>query len=120
MASQPGEPQPPGAVGPISVPLRWMPNEDLPILYANQMILSATEGLGIATFGRSHPPYERELSEATIARLQEEGVEVHPVVRLAIPYVRLMEISNAFRTIHEMLTAASQPRSDKPVQEESK
>ncbi len=75
----------PNALGEgIPVPTHWVVNEDSPTLFANHMFASFQDGQFIVTFGQGHRPYVLSPDDETIKIMQSEGIQISPVVRLAI------------------------------------
>ncbi len=84
---------------PIRILLRWEGIDDVPILMANQIFVRYQEGQVILTFGQALPPYELQIREETMARLQREGAPCRAVAQVAIAPVKLKGVIRVLNEI---------------------
>ena len=70
--------------GEIKARLRWEGVQRVPILFANHIWVRLQDDQFHVTFGQAELPFEQTFSEETLEKLNEEGVPIRPVVRLAI------------------------------------
>lgn len=76
--------QPPPQRVAIEARLRWDPEPQIPILYANQLFISGEGNQFVLTFGAATLPLEHPITEEIRERLKTEGLRVVPVVRIAV------------------------------------
>lgn len=88
-----------GELEPIQVPAVWTNVEDAPIFFANHIFVSLVEGQYLVTFGRSHTPYKLSWGDEELEQLKQRGIEIRPVVRLALSPSKIEPMIKAMRTI---------------------
>lgn len=92
-----------GKVGPIRVPAVWRGVEDAPIFFANHIFVSLQEGQYLVTFGRSHTPYKLKWADEEVEQLQQTGIDIRPVVRLALASNQIEPMIKAMRSVFDRM-----------------
>ena len=78
-----GTQQPTSGAMLINAPARWSGGAELPLLFADHLWAANVSGHFQITFGHTELPYEF-VSPELQAKLQEEGVEIKSIARIAI------------------------------------
>lgn len=92
----------------ITFPIRFVGEDQVPILFANQMFARVGPDGLIITFAQAHGPYQANLSEDDVASIPTEGLPAHIVSRVAIPRARARRIVE----ILSRLIAENPPEND--------
>jgi hypothetical protein len=74
---------------PFALPVEWASSDEMPTIYANQLILSNTGGEFYLLFGEAVPPLIVDATQLP------DKVIVRPVIRLAIPVRTMLRIRDA-------------------------
>lgn len=84
MAAEPPDPK--------NVPLTWVGYDELPILFANQILIQHQPGEFILSFGQATAPPIVGTPEEQVAQAEQiEFVPVRPLIRLGLTPARLRE-----------------------------
>ena len=97
----------------ILIPLRWEVPKDTSIQFTNHIFVRLQDDYVIITFGQAELPYEIEITEETRTRLQESGLPIQVVARLATTPRKLGEMAEHMSRIHKIwLERQAQGQSD--------
>ena len=92
----------------LAVPARWERQADDLIKFANQIFVRLQEDHVVLTFGQAEVPYEAPLTEETRNKLQEEGLPIQVVTRLAVTPQRLGNMADQMQRIYDIWLASQQ------------
>ena len=92
----------------LAVPARWERQADDLIKFANQIFVRLQEDHTVLTFGQAEVPYEAPLTEETRNKLQEEGLPIQVVTRLAVTPQRLGNMADQMKRIYDIWLASQQ------------
>ena len=96
------ERQPDAEAQGILLPVRWEVPRDTSILFANQIFVRLQDDFVILTFGQAELPYEIQITEETRTLLQEKGLPIQVVARLATTPQKLGEMAEQMNRIHKI------------------
>lgn len=91
--------------------VKFLDSDDLPILYATNMILHAEEHSMVLALAQVFGPYESPLKPETIKKLKAEGIEGKIVAKIAIPMDRFGEMLQVFEESYTKWLVAHQGES---------
>ena len=69
--------------GVYGVPLKWENAGNLPMLFTNHLFVRRQDDYVIITFGQAELPYEIQISTESLKQLEEDGLQIQVVARLA-------------------------------------
>ena len=96
------EKQPENQSQEVLVPTHWERSPEVLITFVNHIFVRLQDDHVILTFGQSELPYEIEVTEEVRAQLQEDGLPVQVVSRLAVTHQKLGEMAEQMNRIYNV------------------
>ena len=87
---------------PLKLTVHWDDSESFPITFANHVFVRLQDDIALVSFGQVELPREVPLSEETRNRMNEEGLPVQTVARLALPVAKISDVIRHLSTIYEI------------------
>lgn len=85
----------------LKIPIRWRESNDPPILYANHMFVRLQDGTFILSFGQVELPRTVELNQEIRDSLEQEGIEIQVISRLAMPPNTLRQVIASLQKVYD-------------------
>ena len=76
---------------PIEIPIKWDDIENVPTIYANEMIISHTGGEFYLIFGEMQPPIGYDKDNLP------ESIKVNPIVKVAITHKNMLKFAEVIQ-----------------------
>ena len=85
----------------ISIRAVWQESDELPIIFANHFWLRLQDDQFLLTFGQSEPPRQSEFSDKEAAKLEQHGIPIRTVCRLAMPAPKVEQTIKALNSVYD-------------------
>lgn len=86
----------------IPIPIHWERQADDLIKFVNQIFVRLQDDHVVLTFGQAELPYDVEITDETRSKLQEQGIPVQVVTRLAVTPRRLGAMADQMKKIYDI------------------
>ena len=86
----------------LLIPAHWERRADDLIKFVNQIFVRLQDDHVVLTFGQAELPYDVEITEETRNKLQEQGLQVQVVTRLAVTPRRLGIMVDQMKKIYDI------------------
>ncbi len=89
----------------VELKVVWNEAKDMPVSFSNVFLIQHSHAEFYLTFGSVDPPFYGPPTPAELADVQKNGVSAKPIIKLAIPPQRMVEL---FQLIQGQLTQFQQ------------